>query len=508
MLKNLKKTNLLYLFFAILLSLPAIIGFLNSGFPQTDDGSWMIIRFSAFYEALRSGQFPVRFLLRLNNGFGYPVADFLYPLFMYLGTLIHVIGFNFTQTIKILFASSIIFSSVFTFLWFKKLFDNISSLVGAVFFTFFPYHLFDIYKRGSLGEALSFPIISFIFWQIERNSIFFSALGIFLLILSHNTLALFFIVLIIIYSILRNKTKKVFHSIFFGILLSSFFWIPAINDLQFTLFSATKVSDFNSYFSDTLTILLLGFGFFFLVFELIFDILRSRKSSTIYSLFVLVFISFFLFSFSKPIWNLLPFTSVIQFPFRLISVLIPISSFLVARLLNGKTKSKKLFVSLIYILLIFVSSLTFIKPKSFEFYPDDFYSTNQDTTTVKDEYMPKWVTQKPTFTTNKVELETGSEKINLEKFNDKQVVFNVFLTSSRNVKINVVYFPGWTARVNNIIQTIDYKRDGIINLSLKKGNNNVVVEFKDEGVRLIADILSIIGLVSLLVFIFKKNENF
>src|SRR5680860_1306967 len=83
------KSNLLFLLLVVLLTIPAVISFFYPGFFVTDDGNLMIIRFSAFYESLRSGQFPVRFLYRLNNSYGYPVADFLYPLFMYL-SLIHI----------------------------------------------------------------------------------------------------------------------------------------------------------------------------------------------------------------------------------------------------------------------------------------------------------------------------------------------------------------------------------------------------------------------------------
>ena len=46
------------------------------GFFVTDDGDWMIIRLSAFYQSLAEGQFPVRFLGRLYHNYGYPVANF------------------------------------------------------------------------------------------------------------------------------------------------------------------------------------------------------------------------------------------------------------------------------------------------------------------------------------------------------------------------------------------------------------------------------------------------
>src|SRR5574337_590351 len=133
MLNILKKYK--FLFLLVILTIPLILPLLNIGFPLTDDGNWMIIRLSAFYEALRSGQFPTRFLLRLNNGYGYPVADFLYPLFLYLGSAIHLLRFDFTQTIKIILGSSIILSGIFSYFWLRKSMGSLSSVVGGFVYT-------------------------------------------------------------------------------------------------------------------------------------------------------------------------------------------------------------------------------------------------------------------------------------------------------------------------------------------------------------------------------------
>src|ERR1035437_1424394 len=241
------KSKILFLLLALVLTIPALIGLIHSGFPVTDDGGWMVIRFSAFYEALRSGEFPVRFLMMLNNGYGYPVSDFLYPLFMYLSVPIHILGINFANTIKILLALCIFASSLFTFLWLRKIFDNFSALIGAVCYTFFPYHLFDIYQRGSVGEVLSLSILPFILWQIERKSSRWISIGLALLITAHNTLAVLFMFLILPYILLNiyiSKDKKSMLSFYsttvlLGLGLSAFFWIPALFDLHYTVFAKT-----------------------------------------------------------------------------------------------------------------------------------------------------------------------------------------------------------------------------------------------------------------------------
>ena len=76
-----------FLLLIILFSLPIIIPLLKSGFIITDDADWFLIRFTAFHQTLREGQFPVRLLTRLNHGYGYPVASFNYPGYMYLAEI-------------------------------------------------------------------------------------------------------------------------------------------------------------------------------------------------------------------------------------------------------------------------------------------------------------------------------------------------------------------------------------------------------------------------------------
>src|SRR3989338_8065917 len=172
------RKNVPVIILLVLFSLPAIFALFHSGFFQSDDGEWMVIRFSAFYQAFVDGQFPVRFLHRLNFGYGYPVATFLYPGFMYIGIPIHLIGFGFVNTIKIVIGLSLVGSSIFTYLWLSKLFSKYASILGAIVYLYLPYHLYDVYVRGSVGEVFAFVWLPFVFSQIERKSTFWTSLGI------------------------------------------------------------------------------------------------------------------------------------------------------------------------------------------------------------------------------------------------------------------------------------------------------------------------------------------
>jgi hypothetical protein len=510
-------SKLIFLLLALIFSVPAIIGLLHSGFPVTDDGGWMVIRFSAFFQTLRDGEFPVRFLMRLNNGYGYPVSDFLYPLFMYLSVPIHLIGINFANSIKVLLALCIFSSSLFTFLWLRKLFDNVSSLVGAVFYVFFPYHLFDIYQRGSAGEILSLSILPFILWQIERKSLRWTSIGLALLIMAHNTLAVLLLFLIMPYMLLNiyilkdRKSALIFYStaVLLGLGLSAFFWIPALFDLQYTVFAKTQISDVNSYFAN---FNLIGIAAVLIILLTVVLILihkiEIKKHRLAFVMLVVSMVSIYLASpLSAFLWKFLP-SSFVQFPFRFLSLAIPSVSFLAACIVSVFGQKKKIALGLIILALILISASSYLLPKSYQNFPDTYYSTNQDTTTVKNEYMPKWVKEIPQkMPTAKVQNLTGKEVINLIKNAPNRTDFNVFLTEQRLIQINTIYFPGWQAYVNGEKAEILYNNpNGLISLRLNKGANNVEVKFAETTVGRLADLISIISIGYLLIFILARKK--
>lgn len=515
----LKKVNnkFLFLLLTLLLTIPAIIGLLHSGFPVTDDGGWMVIRFSAFFQTLRAGEFPVRFLMRLNNGYGYPVSDFLYPLFMYLSVPIHIIGINFVNTIKTLLILSIFASSLFTFLWLRKIFDNLSSLVGALVYIFFPYYLFDVYQRGSVGEVLALSILPFVLWQIERKSLLWISVGLALLITAHNTLAVLFMFLIIPYATLQiliagEKGRMLCFYITSGTLglaMSAFFWLPALFDLQYTVFSKTQVSNISNYFS---TPNLIGISTFLILLILVIFTAVGKIQIKKHRLTVLMFVVsvvsiFFAGSLSAFLWKILP-SSFVQFPFRFLSLTIPSMAFIAACLVSVLSQKKKIGMSVIILLLVFLSVYSYLLPKTYQNFPDSYYSTNQDTTTVKNEYMPKWVQEIPqTMFSAKVENLNGNETINLLQATPNKTIFEVYLTAPRAIQINTIYFPGWVAYVNGKPAQILYNNPrGLINLNLNKGVNNVQVKFSETPVRIVADLISVLGLVGLLGLILLKKK--
>jgi len=511
------KSSLFILALLILVSIPAVIPLFHKGFFITDDGEWMIIRQSAFYFAFRDGQIPVRFLHRLNFGYGYPVVTFLYPGFLYLGVLLHLIKLGFINSIKVILGISLLGSTIFTYFWLSKLFQKSAAYVAAVFSLYIPYHLFDVYTRGSVGEIFALLWVPFIFWMFERKSIFFLSIGIFLLIISHNTLAVLFLPFFLLYALLRNVMpyKQILFCVFFGILLSSFFTIPLLFELRLTQFPQSKVSNPFNYFANIQEIGYSTVFVFFISIIFLFKLKYRVKSDLLNRMFLFFFIIsfasiFFSTLLSYPFWQEIP-SSFIQFPFRFLSLLIISIAFPVAFIVSNTKRIKKISFIVFLTITLLISLVSTLKAVRYFVKPDDLYMTNDATTTVKNEYMPVWVNEIPTKRPiNKAVIIKGRGTIQNLTYNNKEIQLTVDIKKEASIQINTIYWPGWKASLDNNNIPLSYNNPkGVIQLSIPVGLHTIDVSYRETPLGLFADFLSILAFFGLIFYskMYKRSRN-
>jgi nicotinamide riboside transporter PnuC len=484
------KKTLLSISVLLFIIVPIVIPLVKPGFFVSDDGNWMVIRLAAFFDTLRQGQFPVRFLYSLNHGYGYPVTNFLYPLPFYLGSVIHLLGFGFVDSVKILMLLSTLIGAIGYYLFLHKRYSNhLSGIIGAITYSYLPYHLFDLYGRGSIGEIVALGLTPFLFlgWEKikEENNwgVLIGAVSLAAIISSHNSLAFLFLPLFLTIAVFDLRTsqhqkawKKLIQVVTFGLGMSLFFWLPALYELQYTKASITEVSNFRHYF---LTISnfsnILGISTLLAVILGSFVFLKEKNRPGLFTIFLLIATVFMMLPQSTLLWDNLPLPKIIQFPWRFASL----SIFLTAMIV-GQTIAKKKYIGLLISLpvLIVVPRLIFFGPER-TFYPDSYYSTNDDTTTVKNEYMPRWV--------------------NFEIKNRPSQKFNFF--PGNQVQANIVYYPGWKAFVDRQEVPISYKDNGLIRFSANP-NSSFSVRFYETPLRLICDLVSLaFGVVLLAKFL-------
>lgn len=530
--------------FAVLISIPLLVPYLHPGYFPTHDGEWAVVRLSDMFRLLRDLQIPARYSGNLNFGYGYPLFNFTYPFPYYLGTFIHLLGFGFVDSIKIMFALTIPFSAFFMFLASRKIWgNNWSGIVSSVLYLYFPYRLVDLFVRGSIGESFAFMLFPIILYSLasllkKPNSIFLKILGAVsyaMLIASHNILAILFTLTLGLFFL--GYVRKINLTLFlnylfvsiFGLVLSAFFWIPALFEKSNILLSVVPIADRSLYFVNIAQLLNSPWGYgiptdrinpftyqlgwpFILVLTLaliVFILKKIKKLDKVqnenmaFVLFIgIVLFAFLLFKKSAVVWNL-PLLSEINYPWIVLSQLGLIISILAGYLMNYKYFKIVIFGVTLLSLLLYIP---LAKPSEYFDKGEGFYFTNDATTTSSHELMPLWVKNIPfERPLEKVQVIDGVGKISNLVYDSKKISFYAKTQKESLIRINTIYYPGWKILVNGFNQEINYKNDkGVMEIKLTKGNHVVDASFHETPLRKMSNIISIIGLFVMFMLIFKN----
>lgn len=499
------RLELRWYIFVILASLLVLWPITKSGFYISDDGEWMVIRLSAFYQSLAEGQFPVRFLGRLNYSYGYPVANFLYPGFLYIGSILHFIGFSFVNSVKIILGVSVVGAALFLFASLRKSLSPLASFTGVFSFLTAPYLAFDLYKRGSVGEILAIAAASMAMWSIEAGYLLVFPLAVALLVVSHNSLALMFTIFFCIY-LTTSRRFRWFGYLALGMGLSAFFWIPAFVERNLVKFSLLTISDPRQYFVTLQNFDVVGLPF--IAGLVVYLLMRARTSRSwgrgIYT--GGFFIGLFLASpWSGAIWNNSTFASLFQFPFRMLAIVLLCGPWLIARSVEYQGSVRGKLVGL-YIVLGFISLAPILGSIKFVDRPEGYYTTNEGTTTVADEYMPKWARSNVTErNSNRVEIFQGKGTIEPRLVSTQRIDATLILEVDSVIGLNTIYYPGWGVTIDGHPTSVDYENDrGLMRVTVPRGTHHLVAEFRETPLRFAADSITVASFIVYVLLIAKS----
>lgn len=541
--KKIKGIIVFILIFAV--SLLILLPLFKKGFIVSDDGDLLLIRLGGVVRAIRNMHFPVR-MLDLYHGYGYPVMNFLYPLPFYIASFIYfLIPIGLIATFKLSIYLFSVLAGIGAYLLVKQVAKNrILAFLASILYLSAPYRLIAIFYRASIGEVLAHSLLPFLFYWIylykEKNKItylIFFSFFVFLLIISHNVIALLGLLLIAFYNFFVLKNNKIWKYLVLGILLSAFFSVPAVMERKYTHAVNISLSDAASrlillkelflnsfvikgYFPKIEKIFYLNISYLLIfIFSLpaLFLVKRKKEEQArnmIFILALIVLIIFFVATFSKSFWRLVkPLVPYIQFPWRFLSLLAILFILLmvhVFKIYNNQKENKLNF----WILAVFLflgsifsiyKSWQMVRHKQVN---DAYYLTNQSSSTTQDEYTPIWVEEFPKKRPqNLIELDSEAV-INILKKKTQKIVFKIDAKEKTAVSINKHYFPGWTLYVDQQKKKFNENNpQGIINFQLNKGGHQVELIFKETKLRLFADLVSVITFVYLLKLALKKNEN-
>lgn len=538
--------NLIILFLFLLVSIPLVWSFFTSGYFQTHDGDFFIIRLIEFDKVFRAGQIPPRWAPDLNYGYGLPVFNFFYPGYLYIAELFRFINFSYTDSLKTIFVLSFPLSAFGMYLFVNKIMGKSAGIISGLFYLYAPYRLLDVYVRGQIGEILAMTIVPYLFWVIisislvkyRRSLLFIGAFLIGLFFISHNIMTMIFTVVIfgyIIFLFSQNKTqnfpRKYFILFLCGFCLSAFFVLPALLEKQNVVLGQHIAVDYQEHFPTIKQLIYSPWGYGYsgsninggmsfqigvshllallmITVYLGIILIKSRKvinfaDKNLIFFMVIAFISIFLtLEISKPIWEIIPYISQIQFPWRLNALTI----FALSVLAGGLLRSKLKYSLPILLIILFFNVRNYCRPGYFERFTDKDYLNNyllyRGTGSLTDEVLPIWVEKKPGFEpSEKINVLSGQAVLSDYKDNSISKEGKVEVKTEKAVlEMNTTYYPGWKVLIDNYqVLTSIGKPYGTILFEVPKGNHEIKTEFKETPLRVFANLLFFAGLLLLTV---------
>lgn len=524
------------LFFAFL----AGFALLHPGLPPTHDGEYHIIRFYEFDKTLRGGDWYPRWAPDLNNGYGVPLFNYVYPLPNYVASLLHLFGISFIDAFKLQMFFATILGGIFFYLWIKGFWGNLGGIVSSVFYIFSPYRFVDIYIRGSVGEVWALAFFPAFLWAITRymqnkQKIFsiLSSIFLSLIIFSHNILALMFFIFSIFYIgffIYQDKNKKylilnTFYIMLLGLGISAIFWLPAIYESKYV--TGLQIFDVTVHFPELYQLIIptwgsgfsgaglqneLSFqigvanliGVFLSLIAIIIQIIRKQKLFfyTIFFLVWFIFTLFLMIDISKPVWKMVPLMNYFQFPWRLLSLEILFASFLAGSIFSLRLNWIKLPIFLFLIFLSFGLGIGYTKPAYYHNRNDNYYIARSNfidgTNSPGDLFNTIWSNRNLIKQKEKIVVEHGRAIIVYVR--PTEYVFRVEADLDSQVIVNTAYFPGWKAFVDKKEVKIVPDHNGLISFRAPAGTSVIQVQFKDTPVRSFGVLLSIVSFLSMLFY--------
>ena len=495
----------------------AVLPFFSNRFLPTHDGEYHIIRFMEFYRMLSQGYMFPRWAPTINSGYGLPLFQFMYPFPNYMAALFHFFGIEFVSAFKYTSAIAYLSALLFCFLWLKTKWSQKSAVIGTIAAAFVPYWFAELYVRGSIGEIWAITFLFLGFLSIEKRNAVLLTLATCVLLLSHNGLSIIFLPILGLYVLYRLSVKWL-ACLVLGIGISTWFWLPALAESQYMVgLNTVRVIDhfasipellipsWGTEFSGVGTSgnkmsLQIGAAVLLWVGYMVFRLKNASKKQKheLYVIIGIMAVSIYLVLPSSIwIWQHVPVLPYLQYPWRLLVLIIPFTAWASA---FATETTKKLWVP---ILLVFVSVLfayQYTRGAQYEPRNDAYYASRANftdgTSSMGNSLSTIWTPWKESKSLT-IATDVVGNPIIVDGPNEKYLdrLYTVSLVSDTVIRFHILYFPGWTAYVDGVVAPIDYQSQGTIDVGVPKGTHAVRLVMQETFIRMLADVISVGSLV-------------
>lgn len=522
------------LIFLTILSIPAIWSLLQQGGYEPHD----LHHIADIYQMSRaasSGQIPPRLGPDFLYGFGYPLFNYYYVLPFYIGALIYGLFGSLMVALKGVFLISLLLSVYGMYFLLRKFFGKAESIAGAALYLYTPFRAVEVYVRGAIGEAFAIALLPWVLWGIatlfkktSKKNIAVTAFIFALFLLTHNYFfllvapfaAVFTGVLIYFEKHKVEKIRALFIAGLLGAGLSAYWWLPAF--AEYGLVSAVTPFVIEDHFPFLKQLILPSWGYGSSVwgpYDLIsFQIglvnlavvfisiplllFAKAKKNTNYLLALTVFLFFgasiFMMNIrSMFLWNIIPFTNFIQFPWRLLSLTTFFTAILAAFVI-GRFPLKNL-GAFALILFSVLFTFSYFRPSKFVYNENQHYLNRMFANPeFSEDYLllPHDSVLKPDFVpASRFSIE-GGQVVSETKLSAVHWQAEIQASEDTKVEAYVLNIPGWFVRVNGEeVATYSTNPYGHISFDVPEGVSKVELDWEETNLRLAADVISLISVI-------------
>jgi len=519
-----------------------------------------------FYKSIASGTLLPRWALDANNGYGSPNFVFYSPLSYYVVSLFNSIIPSLIVSVIASIWLSLFLSGLTMFVTIRKFAGSINGLICAFVYQFIPFHVIDLYLRGTIAELFGFIwfplIITYLIDLFEHKKIRSSFIGFSIsyagLILTHLVSAFIFGLIIAIYAFMNMYSIKKFIivslSSMLSIALAAYFIIPIFFEIPYVSINYIHSYPFSNYNNNFLLQLnniisvltmrsvqnnVIGLLDIVVLLELVlfcvlvYFVCKNKKYTHItenrlftFSIYIFLLSFFMATPLSRWLWNLLPPLNTIQFPWRWVAFMDVALIFVFAVFLkegkDGRHFSASTYRFVFY--MIFALALisvfgVFVGNKKLStnvinsiLYPETFgYHTD-----LPREYTPIWSSDFGSLLTlpapPHVTVLAGKASTQVVAWQPEKRVIKVEATSHVRLRIATSYYPGWIAESEGEREEIQIeKNSGAMLVDIEPGKHMLTLTFADTPVRRLAKIISVISCLTLCVYTmgtYIRNDRF
>ena len=527
---------------------PVVVG---RAFPAGHDSAAHLTYTYLFDRALKEGQFPVRWIEWVREGHGQPLFNFYQPGLFYVVQIFHLVIPSLTLSLKVTILLLWWVGTGFVYLAFRRT-GRLAAAAGALAFAFSPYLLLDVFVRCAYPEFAGITFGAGVFWALDNwlrttRPIWLPTIAILaaLMAVSHPPTSLILSPVFVAYTVYLLLTRRTSIRAGAALLpagflaggLAAFYLLPAIVELHLIRSGALTSDgfDYHRHFVAARQWLPIGWGFGgsdeglndgmsfqlgpaqWLALGMAAVVSAAnllRRSATLRTLelgFWLVVAIGAMFSMSRAsvrVWELLPPLAFVQFPWRLLMVVVLATAALSAHLVSMISDRRLQAAVVIGLTIVQVQlSYTHLRPGGYitretmdiDWWEWRYSKAAQASAFIQDGYYPASLVDVPRNIARYTVID-GTANVTGVLYKGHELDLDVVAKAPVALRINSPAFPGWLVTIDGHPADPDLA-SGYPCVTVPAGRHRVRAAFTNTRVRAWSNAVTIAsGVVALMAF--------